>query len=230
MSAKYGYLMIICLLSILIYFLLLNNAAVHLSEVLCEWPDAFYSYVEQQNNLVALMESDCDQVWKMNNGEGPRLLVHDCQLDCGGFGDRMLQISGAFLLALLTNRSFFINHQKPDLEKYFDHAYFPWQYTGKVKECLEYGRTRKLATLHSITPNDELLASTGIFKTVKDYLFSNGISSAMNYLPHASVFLIKTYTNSIRPFQLYTVFQKGVSFFLFYNFEILSNIIAPINI
>ena len=202
--------MIICILTILIYFLVLNSE-VH--AVLCEWPDAFFSYVEQQNSLVALMESDCEQVWKMNNGEGPRILVHEC-FNCGGFGDRMLQISGAFLLALLTNRSFFLNHQKPDLEKYFDHAYFPWQYTGKVKECLEYGRTRKLVTLHSITPNDELLAPTGVFKTVKDYLFSNGISTAMNYLPHASVFLIQTSTNSIRPFQLFAVFQKGVSFFL----------------
>ncbi|KAL4228056.1 hypothetical protein ACF0H5_013492 [Mactra antiquata] len=68
--------------------------------------------------------------------QGKKLLVYTCNERCGGWGDRQKGIVSAFLLALLSNRTFVIDLQVPcDVNNFIDPNMYDWT------KCREYVNT-----------------------------------------------------------------------------------------
>ena len=103
---------------------------------------AYHAYLDAHARLRQRMVTDCPSLWA-RAGVYPRILVHECHTYCSGLGDRVNKAAGLFLLALLTNRSLFLDHTYPLMSDWYEPtAAFDWRVSGEVAACLEYGRRK----------------------------------------------------------------------------------------
>lgn len=104
------------------------------SEALREWP-AWGKYIQSHAEAVADARSSGLDLGLVSSGRSRKVLVWACQpaTPCGGHGDRLKGIVATFVLALLTDRLFFIDSPDPwDLRLFMEPAFVDWRVSGLI--------------------------------------------------------------------------------------------------